>query len=244
VDERADRVFVTNAADDSVSVLDARSGHVLRTTIVGQSPLALAVVETRKHVFVANQGLWHSGRQVTRGTVSVLDERTSAVVHTVLVGPNPGTLAVDERTGYIVVANPDDNSVSMVDAGSGHIVRTTPLGLPPRAIAVDQRRGRVVVLTSEEFVPAAPAGQVLVLDGRTGRRLHTVAVGANASALALDERTGQVFATAMNVYGTPAGSDNTRWLRRWLPWFRVSWLLPPAPTTGTVTMLDPSRLSA
>src|SRR5918912_625156 len=110
----------------------------------------------------------------------------------------------------------------MVDAASGRIVRTVPLALPPRAIAVDPRRGRVVVLTSEEFVPAAPAGQVQVLDGRTGRLLHTAPVGADATALALDERTGKVFATAMNVYGQPAGSDTTRWLRawlrRWLPW--------------------------
>src|ERR687887_75200 len=49
----AGRVFVTNAGDDSVSVLDARSGRVLRTISVGQSPLAVAVVESLQHVFVA-----------------------------------------------------------------------------------------------------------------------------------------------------------------------------------------------
>ena len=65
-----------------------------------------------------------------------------------------------------------------------------------------------------------------------------------------DERTGQVFATAMNAYGMPAGSDTTRlaraWLRRWLPWSWVSRLLQlvPAPTTGTVTMLALAPVSA
>jgi hypothetical protein len=104
------------------------------------------------------------------------------------------------------------------------------------------------VLTRQSLWPSPTAGQVQVLDGRTGRLLHTAAVGADANALALDERTGQVFATAMNVYGLPAGSDNTRWLRawlrRWLPWSWVSRLLPPVPTTSTgpVTMLDLSRL--
>jgi hypothetical protein len=138
----------------------------------------------------------------------------------------------------------------MVDVARGRLVRTVPVGLPPHALTVDQRRDRVVVLTREEFVPAAPAGQVQVLDGRTGRLLHSVAVGADASALAVDERTGKVFAAAMNVYGMPAGSDHTRglWacLRRWLPWSWLSQLLPPAPTTttGTVTMLDLARLSA
>jgi YVTN family beta-propeller protein len=251
VHKRAARVFVTNAGDGSVSVLDARTGHVLRTSIVGLSPLAVAVVESLKRVFIANGGLWYSGYQVTRGTVSVLlDEHTGAVVRTVPVGRNPGPLAVDERTGYVFVANQADNSVSTVHAASGRVVRTVPLGLPPRAIAVDQRQGRVVVLTSEEFVPSAPAGRVQVLDGRTGRLLHTVPVGADATALAVDERTGKVFAAAMNVYGLPAGSDNTRWLRawlrRWLPWSWVSRLLPPvpAPTTGTVTMLDLAGVAA
>jgi hypothetical protein len=56
--------------------------------------------------------------------------------------------------------------------------------------------------------------------------------------------------TVINVYGMPAGSDNTgllrAWLGRWLPWSWVLRLLPLAPitTTGTVTMLDLSRLSA
>jgi hypothetical protein len=54
----------------------------------------------------------------------------------------------------------------------------------------------------------------------------------------------------MNVYGMPAGSDNTRWLRawlrRWLPWSWVPRLLPPVPvtTTGTVTLLDLARVPA
>src|SRR5437764_824264 len=98
VDERGGRVFVTNAGDDSVSVLDARSGQVLRTTSVGQSPLAVAVVASLKHVFVANGGLWHNGHQVTPGGVSVLDERSGAVVHAVPVGGSPGPLVVHERT--------------------------------------------------------------------------------------------------------------------------------------------------
>jgi YVTN family beta-propeller protein len=251
VDERTDRVFLltgapsfqpyptTQCAPPIVSLLDARSGRVLRTVPLGLSAAAIAVDERTGRAFVSD---------TLDRTVLVLDGRTASVVRTVAVGRAPGALAVDARTGDIVVANAYDNSVSMVDAASGRVVRTMLLGLPPRAIVVDQRRGRVVVLTGEEFVPAASTGQVQVLDGRTGRLLHTVAVGADASALALDERTGKVFAIAMNVSGMPAGSDNTRWLRarlrRWLPLSWVARLLRPAPTTGTVTMLDLSRLSA
>jgi hypothetical protein len=90
-----------------------------------------------------------------------------------------------------------------------------PLGLPPRALAVDPRQGRVVVLTSEEFGPSAPAGQVHVLEGRTGRFLRTVAVGADATA---------------------------RWLPQ--PWVLRLLPPTPVTATGTVTMLDLTPLWA
>ena len=247
MDERTDRVFLLTGAPGFqpfptvVSLLDAQSGRVLRTQPAELPATAIAVDERTGQAFVANS---HDG------TVLVLDGRTASVVRSVAVAWTPGALAVDEHTGHIVVANAYDNSVSLVEAASGHVVRTVPLALPPRAIVVDQRRDRVVVLTREEFVPSAPAGQVVVLDGLTGRLLHTAAVGAEVSAVALDERTGDAFVTATNVYGMPAGSDNTGLLRAWLqrgvPWSWVLRLLPPAPatTTGTVTMLDLSRLSA
>jgi hypothetical protein len=155
---------------------------------------------------------------------------------------------VDTRTGTIVVAHPDDASVSLVEAASGRGLRTVPVGLPPLALAVDQRRGRIVVLTTASLSASGRVDQVQVLEGRTGRLLRTVAVGTDASAVALDECTGQVFATAINVNAMPAGSDTTGplrvWLGRWLPRRWVPQLLPPAPvtTTGTVSMLDLSRL--
>ena len=85
-----------------------------------------------------------------------------------------------------------------------------------------------------------------------GQLLTSTATDVKAAPLlvVLDERTGKVFATALNVYDLPAGSDSTGWLRawlgRWLPRRWVSRLLPPAPaaTTGTVTMLDPARVPA
>ena len=99
-------------------------------------------------------------------------------------------------------------------------------------------------MVRRSFTPQRYAGT------RARSSIVTVPVGADATALAVDERTGKVFAAAMNVYGLPAGSDNTRWLRAWLrrwpPWSWVSRLLPPAPapTTGTVTMLDLARVPA
>src|SRR5438067_11682396 len=62
VDARTGRAFVTNSSDSSLSVLDARSGTILRTVAVGAAPSALAVNAHTGRVFVVNAG---------SGTVSV-----------------------------------------------------------------------------------------------------------------------------------------------------------------------------
>src|SRR5439155_5099617 len=87
----------------TVSLLDARSGTVLRSVVVGAGEHAIALDERAADAVVSNSN---------DGTVSVLDARTGAVVHTVAVGAHPGALAADERTGHVFVANRDDNSVS------------------------------------------------------------------------------------------------------------------------------------
>jgi YVTN family beta-propeller protein len=252
VDEPRQHVFVTNGGVwatgyvvplGTVSLLDARSGTVLRTVRVGKGAVAVAVDAHRGYAVITNS---------YDGTVSVLNARTGAVVHTVAVGRNPGPIAVNEQTGVAFVANEHDDSVSMVDVASGRVVRTVPLARLPCALAVDQRRDSVLVLTRQSLWPSPTVDQMAVLDGRSGRLRYTVGVGAHAGALAVDERTGHAFATAMNVDGKSAVSDSRHLLQAWLrhqhglPWSWVSQLLPPVPTTtmGTVTMLDLAHVPA
>ncbi len=61
---RVGRVIVANPDTDSVSVLDARSGRVVRHISVGHAPQTVAVDEQTARIFVANAG---------DNTVSVLD---------------------------------------------------------------------------------------------------------------------------------------------------------------------------
>src|SRR5262249_8448198 len=96
VDERSDRVFVPNLGEATVSVLDARSGVVLRTMGVGQAPAALAVAPQTDRVYIANSG---------DATVSVLDAWSGSVIRTVAVGLQPEAVAVDGQTGAVVVGN-------------------------------------------------------------------------------------------------------------------------------------------
>ena len=56
VAEQTHRVFVANAGDNSLSVLDTRTGAVLRRIAVGAAPAAVAVDEPTRRVFVAEAG--------------------------------------------------------------------------------------------------------------------------------------------------------------------------------------------
>ncbi len=56
VDERSGRVFVVSPRRNTVSVLDARSGAILRIVRVGTSPIGVAVDSARGRAYVVSQG--------------------------------------------------------------------------------------------------------------------------------------------------------------------------------------------
>jgi YVTN family beta-propeller protein len=103
VDARSSHVFVANAYDGSVSMVEARSGRVLRTLAVALSPWSIAVNQRADRVVVSTgEALWPSA---TPGRVQVLDGRTGRRLRMVAVGRGPTALTVDERSGHVFVAN-------------------------------------------------------------------------------------------------------------------------------------------
>jgi YVTN family beta-propeller protein len=143
VDARTDRVFLVHGRSFTVgdysgtvptfpqvspvgvTVLDARTGAVLRTLPVGGSvgddhvgwaPLTnLAVDARRGRVFVINR--FDTG-STGDGSVSVLDARSGDLLRTIGVGRHPISLAVDEATARVFVVNTNvgqPGSVSVID---------------------------------------------------------------------------------------------------------------------------------
>lgn len=104
------RLFVVNSDHQSVSMLDARSGRVLRTIQVGSHPTALAVDDQIQRVFVANAG---------SNSISVLDATTGQPLSTIPVGITPIALAVDARLGHVFVYNMASGTVSVIDTHTG-----------------------------------------------------------------------------------------------------------------------------
>ena len=141
-----------------------QAGPVIATVPVGMLPSAIGVDDATGHALVLN---------ALDTTVSVLDERTGALLATRTVGSNGGAhpeqIAVDARTGHAFVLT-DDGQVSMLDTRSGGLLSAIQLSGSPSAIDIDQE-------TARAFVAETDAGAVAVLDTRTGALLRTVPVG-------------------------------------------------------------------
>lgn len=189
VDERTGRVFITDIVDGTVSVLDAQSGALLRTVVVGgMQPhnVQRIVIDPRTdRVFVSIAPV--SSPYAVNSAVRMLDARSGTLLQTTRAGG--GSLAVDERSGQVLVANLPSNSISMLDGRTGAWVRTVALGAGTGALhlAVDGRTGNGFALTDTGL---------LTFDARTGRLLRAFPLPGSNGVLQVDEAHDRVVAVA------------------------------------------------
>src|ERR1700722_1851645 len=81
----AQKAYVGNFADDTVSVIDTAARKVVATIPVAQGPHGMAVSGDGRNVYVTGDG---------SSSMSVIDTTTDQVVKTVEVGKSPNGLAV------------------------------------------------------------------------------------------------------------------------------------------------------
>ena len=175
VDQATDTVYVANAIDDTVSVINGATcnasdmtgcGQTSTTVRVGSFDNAIAVDPVTNAVFVTNQ-------DASPGTVSVIDGNSCNGAHpsgcgnqpiaTVPVGGGPSGLAVNPVTNTVYVANtgqdsnnnnvPDGNTLSVIDGATCNgldtagcaPVGTVRAGISPAFVAVDPANNTVYV---------------------------------------------------------------------------------------------------
>ena len=136
VDPRGARVYVTNEAANSLTVLDPLAGVAITTVPVGTFPLGVAVDPLGTRVYVAN---------FNDGTVSILDTASDTVSGTIPVGAGPSGVAVHPAGTAVYVTNYRSNTVSVIDPTSNTVAATVPVGSQPLGVAVDPAGRRVLV---------------------------------------------------------------------------------------------------
>lgn len=118
VNERTGRAFTTNQGDQTVSMIDTGTLIVRRTIPVGPGML-LAMDDRRRRVIVASD-TW----------VSVLDARGGSVLRARLLNLAPKALAVDERTGNVLIVRAGP-AAPPADAWAWLPLRRWLPGIPP-----------------------------------------------------------------------------------------------------------------
>lgn len=168
VDDRSGHVFVANA-DDTLSMLDARDGRVLRAITLDGNPTRLIVDEHSWRLFVVL-----GGAGAAAGAVTILDTRSGAILHTVDVGGAASAIAIGQHTARAYVSH--DDVLSTLNPANGRIVGAVPVGFDPttgyapEAIAVDGRAGHV-------FTANESNGSVSMFDAAGGRLLRVIPLG-------------------------------------------------------------------
>jgi YVTN family beta-propeller protein len=145
-----------SAANDSLGVVDARSGRLVADTAVGAIPTAVAVGEGAYWVTNAEGH-----------TVSRVDPGTNAVLQTIRVGNGPSGIATG--AGAVWVVNSLDGSVSRIDPGTNTVVQTIGVGGEPLGI---------IYAAGSVWVANTGDGTVTRIDPASGKPTETLQVAA------------------------------------------------------------------
>ena len=100
------RVYVANAGDGTVSVIDVASRQVIDQTLpLSTQPTRVALSGDGSLLYVTHNG----------GVVSVIDTETMTLLgEPIPVGEHPGDVAVSPNSTHIYVTNTDDSTVSVI----------------------------------------------------------------------------------------------------------------------------------
>jgi len=148
-----DKVFVANTPCDTIDVLDAKSGRLLRRIPVGLDPVSLAVRPDGRELWVAN----HVSDSVS---VIDLDQSKPTFLHVVAtvqdLDPETKATRFDEPVGIAFASNrkayvalSSENKIAVVDVASRKVTKSLPIrAQDPRAIMVRNERLYVIPFES------------------------------------------------------------------------------------------------
>jgi YVTN family beta-propeller protein len=217
IDPQGRRVYVANAQDNTISVIDTSTNTVIGAPItVGAHPLGVAVSPSGSYVYVTNNG---------SNTLSIVDTTTNLAIAALPVGPTPRGVAVHPSGSFVYVATADglvivNLSSAIVDPPTMPLVTTVKVARAHGVAA--SADGRNVYVTSDDgnavvvidALTALPAGAPIGLaapgcavsvtpDGRFVYMTNS----ASDSVSIIDART-RTLVYAVNVGSGPAALGN------------------------------------
>jgi YVTN family beta-propeller protein len=175
--------YVTNGADNTVSVIDTASNTVVGTIPVGQDPFGVTITSDGTHAYVTNQ---------LEDSVSVIDTASNTVVATIpgFILPTGVAITPDGTDPYEGVdrrhqspayvtnhvstidgSNFPASAVSVIDIARNKVVATIPVGQFPSGVAITPDGTHAYVANQGD-------GTVSVIDTANNNVVATLPVGA------------------------------------------------------------------
>jgi YVTN family beta-propeller protein len=171
--------FVSNEADDNVSVIDVRTDSVVAMLEPGQRPRGIKMMPDGKALVVAVSGSPRAGPGVDESTLPPADRSKDGLALVDLAtrqvrrlpgGVDPENFDVSSDGKTIYVANEDASAASVVDVASGTVKATIEVGGQPEGVTV-RPGGDEVWVTSEV------GGKLYVVDTKSFTVTHVITVG-------------------------------------------------------------------
>ncbi len=203
--------YVTDIANDRVSVIDTATGTGLASIPVGRSPFGIAIAPNGM-AYVVNSG---------DNTVTVFSTADNHVVGTpIRVGNSPTSVALNAAGSLAYVTNTNDDTLSIINTATATVVGTVATGDNPYGVTVlgsrvyvtnegdntvsvfDTAGNRVVttVGVGESPTGIAAAGTTVVV---TNSGTSTITGAVSGSVSVIDTATDTVVGSAIPVGGTP-----------------------------------------
>lgn len=213
---RAERAYVSNEDDGTVTVIDAERGAAIATITVGKRPRGLALNPDGRLLYVAVSGLpkcpppltdeecARLPRDPAADGVAVVDTTKLERVRVLTGVSDPERVAVSRDGHRLYVSEEDAARLAVLDPVGGRVVATVPVGREPEGVRVSPN-GRWVLVTSEED------NLVTIIDAKSYATVGKAAVGARPRDLAFsaDSRfayvTGEADASLYRI-AVPAGA--------------------------------------
>jgi YVTN family beta-propeller protein len=146
------RLYVTDAAADSVSVIDTHTNTVTAVVAVPDSPTCCLASNSGQYVYVSC---------LTACSVAVIGTQEDSIVGTIPIAGRPGRLAILPNDSLLLVAHTDSGIVSVIRTSDDSCVARVRTDGIPASLTVK------------------PGGQFVYTTSETGNRLYVIRTSDN-----------------------------------------------------------------
>ena len=183
-DQQGQRAFITNAGDNSVTVVDLNQSEVIERIATGDYPHGLRISPDGREIYVAN---------VEDGSLSVIDTTSLMEMARIEVGKTPVQVGFTPDGSRVYASLRDENRVAVVDTASRTVIATIEVGLNP--IQVHATPDGRFVYVANQGTESEPADTVSVIEVATGSVVDTIRTGNGAHGVAVSSDGSLVFVT-------------------------------------------------